>query len=288
MIPHPAVRPQRKAFAEPCHKARFADPGLAGNQHHLALALPRQPLAQQCECDLRLAPDKADRARGAHRLEAALRDGSALDRPDFEGFADPLDLAAAEAAKREKIAEQRTRRSGNDNRARLGQTLEPCRDVRCIADRCLLLQRFPADEVADHHEPGRDGDPHLDPFLRAPRLHRGDDVEARAHGALRVILVRARIAEIGEDAVAHEPRDIAVVGGNDPCAGGTIGADHLPHVFGIEPRRERRRADQIAEHHGKVAPFGVGRASGLGNQPGLIEFGDHAQHLATMSEQDPK
>ena len=71
-------------------------------------------------------------------------------------------------------------------------------------------------------------------------------------------------------------------------AGGPIGTDHLPHVFGIEARRERSRAYQIAEHDGEVASLGVVPANRLGDQPGLIEFGDHAQHFATMPEQDPK
>ena len=288
LVPHPAVRPQCKALGEPGHEARFANPGLAGDQHHLALPFPCQPLARQRECNLRLAPDKADRARGANGFEAALRYGSTLDRPDRDGLADTFHLAAAEAAKREQIAKQRARRSGNDNRARLGQALESGSDVRCISDRCLLLRRLSADEVANHHEPGRDGDPHLDAFLRAERPHCGDDVEARAHGAFRVILVRAGIAEIGEYAVAHEPGDHAIVRDNNPRACGPIGTDHFPHVFGIEARRERRRTYQIAEHDGEVTPLGVGPASRLGDQPGLIEFGDRAQHLATMPEQDPK
>ena len=40
-----------------------------------------------------------------------------------------------------------------------------------------------------------------------------------------------------------------------------VGADHLAQVLGIEPRRKRGRADQIAEHHGELAAFGGGLAS---------------------------
>ncbi len=100
--------------------------------------------------------------------------------------------------------------------------------------------------------------------------------------------MRAGVAEIGEYAVTDEPGDHAVVGGDDPRTGGPIGTDHLPHVFGIEARRERSRAYQIAEHDGEVASLGVWPANRLGDQPDLIEFGDHTQHLATMPEQDPK
>ena len=288
LIPHPAVRLRCKAFADPCHQARLADPGLAGNQHHLALPFPRQPLARQRECDLRLAPDKADRTRGAHRLEAAFRYGPALDRPHRDRLADTLDLAAAEAAERKEIAKQCARRRRNDDRAGLREALQPGSDVRRVSDRCLLLRRIAADEVADHHEPGRNRDSYLDPLPRAQRPHCGDDVEARAHGALRVVLMRAGIAEIGEDAVADEPGDHAVVGRDDLRTSDPIDTDHLPHVFRIEPRRERGRADQVAEHDGEVTPLGVGPARGLGDQSALIEFGDHAQHLAAMPEQDTK
>src|SRR5207248_11612144 len=120
-------------------QARLADPGLTGNQHHLAFALPRQLLAREHEFDFCLAADKADGSRRTHRLEAALRCSSTFDRPDRDGIGDALDLAEAEIAKSEEIAKQIARRIGDDYRPRLCQALEPGSDVRCIADHCLLL-----------------------------------------------------------------------------------------------------------------------------------------------------
>src|SRR4029450_10933941 len=101
LIPYPAVRPQREAFGERCNNARFADSGLAGNQHHLAIALPRRLSVREHASALGLAADKAHRARGTPRLEAALRCNATFDRPDRDGFADALDLAEAEVAKNE-------------------------------------------------------------------------------------------------------------------------------------------------------------------------------------------
>ena len=49
--------------------------------------------------------------------------------------------------------------------------------------------------------------------------------------------MRARKAEIGEHAVAHELRDEAVVARDRAATGVLIGADNLAHVLGIEPRR---------------------------------------------------
>ena len=118
--------------------------------------------------------------------------------------------------------------------------------------------------------------------------HRIDERERGAHRLFYIVLLRAGIAEIGEYSVADKPGDNAVISGNDPRASGPIGTDHLPHVLGIEARRKRSRAYQIAEHNGEVASLSIASVSGLGDQFGLIEFGDHAQHFTTMAEQDPE
>src|SRR6185437_10742591 len=96
----------------------------------------------------------------------------------------------------------------------------------------------------------------------------------------------ARIAEIGKYSIADEPGDNAVIGGDDSRAGGAIGAEHLPHVLRIEARRERRRADQIAEHDGEMASLGIALAGRLGNQCRLVELGDRTLHFTAMTEQD--
>ena len=71
--------------------------------------------------------------------------------------------------------------------------------------------------------------------------------------------MRTGKAEIGENAIAHELGHKAVVAGDDARAVVPIGADDPPHVLGIEPRRERGRADEIAKHHGELAPLGGAR-----------------------------
>ena len=40
--------------------------------------------------------------------------------------------------------------------------------------------------------------------------------------------------------------------------GAVIGADHLAQILRVKPRRERGRADEVAEHHGELAAFGIG------------------------------
>ncbi len=96
----------------------------------------------------------------------------------------------------------------------------------------------------------------------------------------------AGIAKIGEHAVADKPGNAAVVIGNNPRAGGPVGADHLPHVLWIKASGELSRAYQIAEHHGEVASLGITPMHLLVGQLRSVEFGDCAQHLAAMAEQD--
>jgi len=67
-----------------------------------------------------------------------------------------------------------------------------------------------------------------------------------------------RVAEINQYAVAHVPRDEAIEPDDDFGDGAVIGGDNLAEILGIETRRERRRADQVAEHHCQLPAFGVG------------------------------
>ena len=71
-----------------------------------------------------------------------------------------------------------------------------------------------------------------------------------------------------------------------------IDADDLAQVLGIEARRERRRADQIAEQHGELPAFGNVMRRRLG-QCGLRfcrnsagKFGNRSQQFSPMPEQD--
>jgi hypothetical protein len=43
----------------------------------------------------------------------------------------------------------------------------------------------------------------------------------------------------------------------NPGAASMIGADHRAQILRVEPRRQRRRADEIAEQHRQLPPLGV-------------------------------
>ena len=79
----------------------------------------------------------------------------------------------------------------------------------------LLLRRTLANQVAHDHHAGCDADAHLKgtPWLVGSR-HRLDEREPGPHGAFGVVLVRLRIAEVDEHAVAQvlgdEPASLAI------------------------------------------------------------------------------
>ena len=99
---------------------------------------------------------------------------------------------------------------------------------------------------------------------RQPRLQRGQGVEhlqPRPHGALGVILVRLRIAEVHQQAITEVLRNVAVKALDHGAAGGLIGAHDLAVVFRVELPGERSRVHQIAKQHRELPAFGLRGAS---------------------------
>jgi SAM (Sterile alpha motif) domain-containing protein len=144
--------------------------------------------------------------------------------------------------------EQRTdlppRAPGDDDGVRLRQCLQPRRDIGGLPNDRLFLRRTGADQIAYHHQPGGDADPQLQ---RSRRLELTDGTHQRQAGSdslFRVVLVRLRVTEVDEHAVAHVLGDEAVEAAYRLCCAGVIAADDLAQVFGVEPSRKRCRADE--------------------------------------------
>jgi hypothetical protein len=102
------------------------------------------------------------------------------------------------------------------------------------------------------------------PTRTQPRLgraveagHRLDQGQPGAHRPLGVVLVGPRVAEISEHTVANIFGDKSAGGFNDGGNAAVIGADHRTQILRVEPRRQCRRADQIAEQHRQLPALGV-------------------------------
>jgi hypothetical protein len=131
-------------------------------------------------------------------------------------------------------------------------------EVGRLPDHAALLRLAGSDEVPDHNHSGRDSETHPQRrWSRGCKLrHRVTEDERSPHSALGVVFVRARIAEINENAVAHVFGDKTAVTLDSRGAAAMIGADDVAQILGIELSRKGRRADEVAEHHGELPSFG--------------------------------
>ena len=111
-----------------------------------------------------------------------------------------------------------------------------------------------AQEVADDHDACGYAHSHMQRRAgRRLQFGRGlDNGETRPHGVLGVVLMRLGIPKICEHSIAHILRDESATASDQPRTTLVVGRDDVAHVFGIETRRHRCRADQIAEHDGKL------------------------------------
>ena len=163
----------------------------------------------------------------------------------------------------------------------------------------MLLGRADADEVADHDKPGGDADAHLQGNAGGglELRHRLDQRKPGPDGAFGVMLDGLGIAEIGQYPVANVPGDETAGTGDEIGAAAVVRADDLAHVLGVEPRRERGRANEVAEHDRELTALGgVQQARRGWSRCGCgtcrcallnsFEIGNRAQQLTAMAEQD--
>jgi hypothetical protein len=94
-----------------------------------------------------------------------------------------------------------------------------------------------------------------------------------------------RISEITQDAVAHVAGDKPTKALDNLCDAAMVGADDPAQIFGIEPRGQGRRADQIAEHHRHLRSLGIcshRRGGGEGHLAG--ECCDRVEQPSTVPD----
>jgi hypothetical protein len=91
-----------------------------------------------------------------------------------------------------------------DDRIRLGRGLQTGGEVRRFADNRLFLRRALADQITDDYHPSGNSNPRLqlDGF-DIEVTDSVDDPQPRTHRALGIVLMRPRVAEVDQNAVAH-------------------------------------------------------------------------------------
>jgi len=176
-------------------------------------------------CDL-VAADQPRQRRSAQCLERARDCARRQHLPNRHRSGDALQLDGAEITVVEEIADQPACARGDDDRVRLGQGLQPGGEVRRFADDRLFLRRAFADQIADDHQPGGDPDARLElDGFESEATHCVDQTQPRPDRPLGIILMRSRVTEIDQDAVARIFGDKAVQPGDDLGDGALIGGD---------------------------------------------------------------
>ena len=241
-----------QALAQRAEDAALADARLAGEQHHLALAVLRQRPALEQQPDLLLAPDQRREAPLRGRVEAARRLADADDAQRLGRLGDALERDPAERLVLEAAAGQPLHHGADGDLPGLRDALQSRGQVHRLADRALLARR-------DHHQPRGDADAHREPARvgHVQRGERGDDVERGQHGALGLGLVRHRVAEERDDAVAEALEHEAFVARDAGRARVFVAPQHALQHLGVEACGEFGEANHVAEQHRQLAPLAV-------------------------------
>ena len=205
-----------------------------------------------------LSPDERGQPFRVKRVEPALSRTFRQGRIGARRPGHALEVLRAKVAEFEQVADQFARALANDDAVGRGDPLQPGGQIGRVADDAALLRLSGAQEVADDHDARRDAHAHMQRRAGGRlQFRRGlDNRETRPHGVLGVVLVRMGIAKIGEHPVAHVFRDEAAAAGDQRRATPVVGRDDAAHVFGIEPRRHRGRAHEVAEHDRKLTALG--------------------------------
>ena len=243
-------------------EARLPDPGLARDQHRPAAPLARRLPSAEQPAELPPAADQRRQMVAFERVEPALDARLAAHRVDQDGSREALQLPRAEIIQGEETADQAPGVFGDHDLAGAGEGLQARREVRRLADDRLLPRAALADQVAHDDEAGRDADPGREGVAgRRPELrHRTGRFQPCPDRALGRVLVRPGPAEVGEHAVAHELRDVALEARDLARDRVLVGADELAHLLRVEAGRERGRADEVAEQDRQPPPLGLGGA----------------------------
>jgi|GEM_PF-3391595 len=154
-----------------------------------------------------------------------------------------FDLCFAEVAVFEHVSENQACLRLDNDRVGFGQGLHSSRQVGRLADDAPLLSLTRSGQIADDHEPRCDPDAYLKPAGRKTgRLESAglDDGEGGPHCPFSIVLVRPRITEIDQDAIAHVLRHEAAERIDRIRDTRVIGVDYIMEIFRVESRSERR------------------------------------------------
>jgi len=246
-------------------EAALPDPRLAEDRRDATLpgTHDRERVAEARELGIAADHRRAHVLAEATRAHGAAPESGDLVAVDRLGLA--LELEPTGIGRLDERRHEFVGRGGDEHPARRSRGLHPRRDVHRVAHGGVLV----GDVAADHPDDDRPrvdahAHPELDAVLGlrvgAEGVDLADHVQTAAHRALGVVLVRDRRPEEHEHAVAHEPRDGAVVPRGDRVEPAEGLADQDRPVLGVELLGDRGGAGDVGEQDGERAAF-AGRHS---------------------------
>jgi hypothetical protein len=205
----------------------------------------------------------------AHHVQPTLRPARPEHPVRLHGYLHPLEGLRAQVVIGKITLHQAPGRIADDHCIWRRQPLQPSRDIRCVSQGQRFLPRA-CPHGAHHHQSRMHAQAHGQPeaLVRGqPRLEWSQGIEyvqPRSHGALRIVLMRVRIAEVHQETIAEVLGNVAIKALNHVGAGGLIGAYHLAVIFRVKLPGEGGRVHQITEQHRELTPFGLRRGRNAG------------------------
>nr|WP_246738078.1 hypothetical protein [Bradyrhizobium sp. CCBAU 051011] len=176
----------------------------------------------------------------------------ACDLPGSDWFYQSLDLDLTEIEILELRSRDRLCATRDNNTAGLGERLQSGGKIRRIAEDAMLLGNRAIRHIADNRNARCNANARAHLRFRGQGGDRLHQCETGLNGALRVVLVRVRIAKTYDRAVPMMSRDKAVEAGNGFSNAAPVAGNDCAEVFGIEPRGKFSRPDQITKQYGKL------------------------------------
>ena len=162
--------------------------------------------------------------------------------PQTNRVREPLELVRAQILALADGAKQRAGRVRDHHLVGRRHRLGPGREIGRLTDDCFLFRGTLSHQITRHHHAGCDPDAHADPNAlfshreigRSNRVHGG---KSRSHRPFWSVLVRGRVPEQGQNAVAHVPRHGSPEMMNPLGGSALVCAQKLGEHLRVEPLR---------------------------------------------------
>src|SRR4051794_35280727 len=214
-------------------QAGFAETGLARQQKKLSLSSGSDGPTVKEERKLGVAADETGSSWVASGAEATGVVVCGDDLPGRDAGVKTLQRHRANRFELKQIPDERTRAGGDNHAVARGCGLQARRQVWGFAEHSKFGGGADRDRFADYDDAAGNADTagEFGPVDGSHGRHRGNDIEPGSNGAFGIVLVRLRITEIDEHAIAHKFGHEAFIAGGTARHLTLVGIDYVSQTF---------------------------------------------------------